>query len=113
MCVTVFINFLKSVFGGSIGSKKSPSPLGSGLGDGERREFRCEEGERGDGVQEGNVLPSLPTIRLMLVCVTSQGRIIRFHQISGKGKKPPSPLESRLGDGERGECVREEGVERA
>jgi len=30
-----------------------------------------------------------------------------------EAKKPPSPLESRLGGGERGESVREEGVGKA
>ena len=95
--------------------KKSPSPLVSGLGDGERGERSdCEERKERDGVLEEKLASFTPNYpRRVRVC----GGVGEFpdncRSMPEKGKKPPSPLESRLGGGERGESVREEGVGKA
>lgn len=91
--------------------KKSPSPLESGLGDGERREIELKKaawwGGEMDFWRRGCLLPSPPTIRPVIGCVTTSTNLFRFSSVIGRNQKTTEPARKRARWWrERRECER-------
>ena len=80
----------------------------------ERDRIVKEEREERVGVQEEKISSFTPNYSPGACVCEGIGKFPENdHPRPMEAKKPPSPLESRLGGGERGESVREEGVGKA